>query len=239
MRSTRGDIISQALIRVGNNTATLQQAARFRLNRILQEIYQAFDWPFLYRIVPQDVLTNGVVTLPADFVKPEDDQSLLAQSTGGNPCVGVIQEVDHRYYQHYISQLTYSTQSVRPRIWTIDYGTQTGQAFPLPAMLVHCTFRYKFLPPDVPIGSGSDSVTHAYDADIPTFPWDTTLTDLVYEWAQSYEVDPRRGDQYQVNIQSVLRARGASFPERSFPSTVPLDPVVFSTPNWGFGRGRP
>jgi hypothetical protein len=235
MRSTRGDIISQALQRVGNNTATLQQAARFRLNRILQEIYQAFDWPFLYTIVPQDIQTSGLVILPPDFVKPEDDQSLLAQRTqSGDPVVGIIQEVDHRFYQHWTANISYSTQSIRPRMWTVDYGTNTGQAFPRPIELVHCTLRYKFLPPDMAL---TDAV--AYDADIPAFPWDTTLSDLVYEWAQSYEVDPRRGDQYQVNIQSVLRARGASFPERSFPSTVPLDPVIFSIPTVGFGRGRP
>ena len=235
MRSTRGDIISQALQRVGNNTATLQDAARFRLNRILQELYQAFDWPFLYRIAEQTVQPNGLVILPTDFVKPEDDQALLAQRTqSGDPVVGVIQEVDHRFYQHWTSNISYSTQSMRPRLWTIDYGSNTGQAFPRPIETVFCTFRYKFLPADMPLTDRT-----AYDADIPSFPWDTTLSDLLFEWAQSYEVDPRRGDQFQVNIQSVLRARGATYPERSFPSTIPLDPVIFSTPTTGFGRGRP
>lgn len=234
MRSTRGDIIDQALQRVGNTTATLKNAARFRLNRILQELYQGFDWPFLFTKVPIVIPPTGTIQMPADFVKAEDDQALFVEQTQGVAMPGPVQEVDHRAFERYRGTVGYTQQSTRPRIWTLDYGSMTGMSFPTPIEQCFCSFRYKFLPLDFPLDDPA-----AYDADIPFFPWDTTLSDLLFEWAMSYEVDQRRGDQYQVNIESVLRSRGATYPERSFPSTVPLDPVFFSTPTWGYGRGRP
>src|SRR5215472_18644979 len=116
MRSTRGDIIDQALQRVGNTTATLKQAARFRLNRILQELYQGFDWPFLFTKVPTQILPNGVVTLPQDFVKPEDDQALFIEQTQGVAMPGPVQEVDHRAFERYRGTVGYTQQATRPRV---------------------------------------------------------------------------------------------------------------------------
>src|SRR5215467_4908597 len=232
MRSTRGDILDQALQRVGNTTASLKNAGRFRLNRILQELYQGWDWPFLWTIGPLTIQTNGFIALPDNFVKPEDDQSLMITSAGGVQQPSIVTETDHRAFQ--LQQATSpNVMSARPRIWTIDYGNvpPVGRAWPLPTDTCQATFRYKFMPPDFPL---SDAV--AYDADVPIFQWDVLLTDLMFEWAQSYEVDPRRGEQYSVNADTVNRARGGSFPERSYPATVQLDPLVFSTPTWGYGR---
>jgi hypothetical protein len=45
-----------------------------------------------------------------------------------------------------------------------------------------------------------------------------------------YEADPRANDQLMKNREQLGLIRGASWPERSFRSTVPLDPTVFSTP---------
>jgi len=72
-RQSRGEIIASALTRVGNNEASLVQAARVRLNRILAELYLNWDWPFLYR--PLDVALGGAgsIPLPTDFLKSQDD----------------------------------------------------------------------------------------------------------------------------------------------------------------------
>src|SRR5215813_10129076 len=99
MRSTRGDIIDQALQRVGNTTATLKNAARFRLNRILQELYQGFDWPFLFAKVPVTIAPTGIVPMPADFVKPEDDQALFLEQTQSVAMPDRMQEVDRRSFE--------------------------------------------------------------------------------------------------------------------------------------------
>lgn len=225
MRSTRGDIINQALQRVGNNSASLVAQARFRLNRILQELYQGWDWPFLWRMSNVTILRNGILdlTLIDGFVKPEDDQSLMVLSTAGQPLQAVVTEVDHRTFYMNVHQST--SEGTVPRFWTIDYSGPTGRTWPQTVEDCIATLRYKFLPPDVSLADAT-----VYDADIPVFPWDTTLSDLLFEWAMSYEVDPRRGDQYQVNAESIARSRGGSFPERSYPSTVQLDPTVFSRP---------
>lgn len=224
MRSSRGSIIDQALQRVGNNTAQLRNAARFRLNRILQELYQGADWPFLWKAIEIVLPTSGVLDLSliVGFQKPEDTESLMLLSMGGAEYRHIIHEVDHRVYSQ---SVTSNIGGGLPQIWTINYAFPSGQTYPAPREQAVCLLRYKEIPADFPLTDAT-----AYDADIPTFPWDTTLSDLIFEWAMSYEVDPRRGDQFQVNVDSIARARGASFPERSYPSFVPLDPTIFSTP---------
>lgn len=224
MRSTRGDIIDHALSRVGNTTSTLTAKARFRLNRILQELYQGWDWPFLWTTVPITITTNGIVTLPANFLKAEDDQSLMVQTIGGMATQHVVTEIDHRTMAMMGQGLVSASA---PRTWTIDYATNTGRVWPLPNDICQATLRCKLLPPDFPITTNNSS---DYDADIPIFPWDILLTDLLFEWAMSYEVDPRRAEQMGVNVESVNRTRGASFPEKSYPTQVQLDPTIFSRP---------
>lgn len=224
MRSTRGDIIDHALARVGNTTSTLKAKARFRLNRILQELHQGWDWPFLWTTVPITIGVNGLVALPDNFLKAEDDQSLYIDTIGGNTTAHVVTEIDHRSMAMMGQGLVSASA---PRTWTIDYATNTGRVWPLPTDICRGTLRCKLLPADFPltINNASD-----YDADIPTFPWDNLLTDLLFEWAMSYEVDPRRGEQYTVNADTVNRTRGASFPEKSYPTQVQLDPTIFSRP---------
>jgi len=228
MRSSRGTIMEQALQRVGNTSKTMFDQARIRLNRILHDLHQGWDWPFLWTTITLPLAADGTVTLPADFVKAEDDQSLVVLSANGQPMRRVVQEVDHRTF----AALTQSgdVAGTIPRIWTIDYATMTGRAWPRNAASVE--LRYKFLPPDMPT---TDTI--AYDADIPSFPWDTFLMDALAEWGMAYEDDPRRAEQLTINEAMLQRLRGATWPERSFPSTVPLDPVFFSTPTWGSGRG--
>jgi len=236
MRLTRGEIIDSALQRAGNNTASMIAAARTRLNRILQDLNMQLDWPFYFTAAQVQVLPNGTVMLPDDFMKPEDTVSLVVQQTAGQNYNAVVNEVDHRTF--YTRRTNAVIQATLPRIWTIQYAqditTSTGVAWPMPNETCFCTFRYKFFTQDFPetnaAGSGAD-----YDADVPAFPYDAFLTDLLFEWAQVFEVDPRRADQLQVNTMQLQNIRGAAFPERSYPSNVPLDPVYFSTPTWGRG----
>lgn len=229
MRSSRGEIITQALQRVGNTNTTLKIQARIRLNRILQELQQGWDWPYLWTTQPVPILLNGVIPLPDNFLKAEDDQSLQVVTVNGMPFQAVVTEVDHRTFAH--NSVGVDASATFPRFWTIDYGTLTGRSWPRPRDPVQATLRCKLLPPDFPvIASGTGENSAAYDADVPAFPWDTLLTDLLFEWAMSYEVDPRRGDQYTVNAETVNRSRGASFPEKSYPTQVQLDPTIFSTP---------
>jgi len=227
MRSTRLDLIDAALKRVGNTTATLKDAARTRLNRILQDLHQQWDWPFLWLTATLTIQPNGLLVLPADFQKPEDTESLQIFQTGGVAQAAVVHEVDHRTFAMQAANQA-MVQATLPKIWTIDYASLTGRVWPLPNDSCLATLRYKTFPSDMPL---TDST--AYDNDVPAFPYDNLLTDLLFEWAQSYEVDPRRADQLSLNESLVQKVRGSAFPERSYPSQIPLDPLVFSRPAWG------
>jgi hypothetical protein len=229
MRSSRGEIITQALQRVGNTTTTLKVQARIRLNRILQELQQGWDWPYLWTAEPIVILTNGVVPLPANFLKAEDDQSLQIATVGGMPFQAVVTEVDHRTFA--LNAVTVDASATFPRFWTIDYSIPAGRSWPRARDQIAGTLRCKLLPADFPvIPTGVNENSAAYDADVPLFPWDILLTDLLFEWAMAYEVDPRRAEQMAVNAESVNRSRGASFPEKSYPTQVQLDPTIFSRP---------
>lgn len=223
MRMTRLDIINQALQRSGNNTNSLRIQARIRLNRILQDLYLQWDWPFLWKTVPVAIPPNGSFPLPDDFLKAEDDQALVVETVGDIIYNVAMQEVDHLDFVQKTRPLVSPT--TLPRIWTMDYATKTGAAWPRPAFTCACSLRYKFLPPDVAV-----TPTAAYDADVPTFPWDAYLSDSVLQWAMEYEADPRANDQLMKNREQLGLIRGATWPERSYRSTVQLDPVVFSTP---------
>jgi len=232
-------MIAQALQRVGNNSVSLTFQARIRLNRILQDLHQGWDWPFLWTTATLQITTGGVVAMPADFLKAEDDQALTIISAGGQTMRRPVQEVEHKVFEQRATDLG----GTIPAVWTIDYkrvfGLVTGRVWPRPTSGATATLRYKYLPPDMPVGSPTnpnDPATVAYDADIPSFPWDSFLIDALSEWAMAYEVDPRRAEQLTINGNSLAVLRNATWPERSFPMNVPLDPLYFSTPTWGSGR---
>jgi hypothetical protein len=232
-RSNRGQMIDQALQRVGNNSPSLKIQARIRLNRVLQDLHQGWDWPFLWTSASLLLPANGVIILPTDFVKPEDDQSLLVTQYRGQAMRRPVQEIDHRTFEQHRG--VDSGSGGCPQVWTLDYTTMTGQLWPRPAENAQGSLRYKFLPPDVLVDTTSNNFT-AYDTDIPSFPWDSFLTDQIAEWAMAYEDDPRRAEQIMINEELLKRLRGATWPDRSYPSNVPLDPLFFSTPTWGSGR---
>jgi len=236
-RMTRGQLIDQALQRVGNNSVSLKWQARVRLNRILQDLHRGWDWPFLWTVAPISISSAGTLdltTLPLEFVKPEDDQSLMVLTVAGNPVRRPMQEVDHKTFAMLRTGFIEVASGTVPRVWTIDYTTNTGRTWP--AAPAACELRYKYLPADVAVDPIEDQNGELYDADTPTFPWDAFLTDALLEWAMAYEADPRRAEQLTINEEMFKRWRGATWPERSFPSFVQLDPLVFSTPTWGSGR---
>jgi hypothetical protein len=218
----RGDIVTQALQRVGNTTVQLRAQARIRLNRILQDLYLEWDWPFLWRASTLQIPPGGSFPLPTDFVKAEDDQGLTLTAISGTTYQLPLQEVDHLTF----TQLTRpGVTATLPRVWSIDWGEGVGRVWPLPFATAGATLRYKRLPPDVP-----ENPPAPYDADIPTFPWDAYLSDALLQWAMEYEADPRANDQLLKNREKLGLIRGATWPERSYRPTVPLDPTVFSTP---------
>jgi hypothetical protein len=229
----RGQIIDQAMQRVGNNSPSILLQARTTLQRLLNDLYQQWDWPFLWTTSPVTLLPSGILdlaTLPLHFLKPEDDQSLALVTSSGER--RPIQEIDHRSY----AMRTTGGQgsSGTPRLWTINYGpAPTGLFTPRPAEALPAELRYKFLPATLPFAVG---VTGTFDTDVPPFPWDSFLIDTLTEWGMSYEADPRRAEQITINEAMLQRLRGATYPERSFPSQVPLDPLFFTTPTWGSGR---
>ena len=234
-RMNRGQLIDQALQRVGNNSPSLKIQARIRLNRVLQDLHQGWDWPFLWTTAPVVLQRNGVVLLPVDFVKPEDDQSLMVLAYQGQAMRRAVQEIDHRTYEAHRG-VHHAGSGGIPQVWTIDYATMTGRIWPYPLENTQGALRYKFLPRDVPVDQVIDPQYALYDTDIPSFPWDSFLIDSLSEWAMAYEDDPRRAEQLTINEEMLRRLRGATWPDRSYPAQIPLDPLFFSTPGWGSGR---
>jgi len=136
---------------------------------------------------------------------------------------------------------TAGSQQATPRVWHADRSTGLLLYTPAPLAPVQATFRYKFLPPDVPTGTGDrdehgdlDPDSTAYDADVPIFAYATYLSDAVLEWAMGYESDPRQSQQKADNYSMFQTLRGATFPPHSvFPLGPGLDPDVFGTPFGG------
>jgi hypothetical protein len=226
-QQTRGEIIESALTRVGNNTPTLQQAARVRLNRILAELYLNWDWPFLYATVPVALTSAGSVPLPAGFLKAQDDWALTITRVGDQPARRRLSEVDRMTFeQHRPTAPGYAM----PRMWHADRSTGSILYAPIPLDGCQATFRYKFLPPDMPVGDAE-----LYDDDIPIFAYANYLSDALLEWAMGYESDPRQFQQKADNAAMFQTIRGAAFPTHSvFPLGPGLDPDVFGRP-WGGG----
>jgi len=130
---TRGEMIAQALQRAGNNSVSLTFQARIRLNRILQDLHQGWDWPFLWTTATLQITTDGTVAMPADFLKAEDDQALMITVANGQTMRRPVQEVEHKIFEQRAVDMGGGTI---PRVWTIDYkrvfGLVTGRVWPRP-----------------------------------------------------------------------------------------------------------
>src|SRR5262245_59071319 len=174
-RMNRGQMIDQALQRVGNNSNSLKWQARTRLNRILHDLHQGWDWPFLWTILLFDITPSGAVQFPNDttFVKPEDNEAVVILSAYGQAMRQIVYEVDHQTLNRRIVE----TSGTVPRVWTMDYAQMIGIFWPRPTERCGAQMRYKFLPPDIAVDPVNDPNGAIYDASIPAFPWDSFLID--------------------------------------------------------------
>lgn len=224
-RLNRGTILDHALQRAGNTK--LRALARVHLNRILEDLYRDHDWPFLWVSVPVQ-LGGTVFTLPADFLQSQEDWGLTYIRDGVRT---PIPEVDRTKFVAGSRQT--GATAVAPMIWSADRSQGWGRIWPTPETALTGSLRYKMLPPDADPTNAA-----AYDADVPAFPWSAYLIDALYAWALDYEQDPRALAWLAPDgllDKQLARIRGTALPARSTPSTLPLDPQVFSSgrrPDW-------
>jgi len=218
-RLSRGTIISEALKKAGNTKLTA--AARIKLNRILENLYLEYDWPWLTAAGAFSI-GGASFALPGDFLKPADDAALYVTSVNGVAVRHEVREVDRETYERV---LTTDTTADRPTFWCVDYTNSLGLVYPTPVAPVSATLRYKTLPADVDVIQ-----TAAYDADIPTFPYHNYLIDAVYQYALEHDEDLRANEELAKLKLSLAQIRGTSNPLRSQPQTIPLEPSRFRTP---------
>lgn len=227
-RWTRGTIIDQALKRVGN--VKIKALARDKLNRILEDIYSQWEWPFLYKVFTFSFPasnTGGRLTiyasqaLPTDFLKTEHETTGLRITTvDGNPQSFPVVETDPVMFRR--SAVPYEQEGQRPLIFYVSYGEQFIYFWPRPTQACGATLIYKFLPPDFPLDDPVD-----YDADIPLYPWGNHLSMEIEAWALQYDRDPRM-DQARAEANAAFdNIRNIALPRQSQEQTLPLDPVVF------------
>lgn len=220
-RFTRKQIVDRALRRAGNTQLANgpEFEAQLWLNQILFDIYTLYDWPMLQTTVAMTL--NADITLPTDFAKTLDDNALVINTIDSSPVYRVIQQVDRETYDRVKGP---GTATGQPMVWFCDLNTSTGRIWPLASgQSVSGTLRYQSLPADIAIDLTGDSV-------IPTFPWHDFLIQALYTYTLEYENDGRAQAEVQKREAFLAKILKAAHPSRSGPSTIPLDPQVFSQP---------
>lgn len=177
---SRGAILQQALQKAGNKK--IVQLARDRLNRLLEELYTQYEWPFLYTdyqfMMPSgntggpplwptfqlptqfpltlQTIVGGVsqsLVYTVNFMKTMDEVTSLRISTKNGLTVD-LPIVETNPVQFRRRAIPHDLQGDRPLIWYVDYSTLFGVTWPVPTAACFCDLRFKFLPTDQPIGSG-------------------------------------------------------------------------------------
>ncbi len=235
-RWTRATIITQALERAGN--VKIKHLARDRLNRILEELYTQWEWPFLYKVFSLTFPsgnTGGQITiyasfsLPSDFLKTEQETTglrIIAQD--GLTVDFPVIEVDPVQFRR--RAIPHDLEGQRPLMYYCSYAEQVAYFWPKPTFVSNqAQLIYKFLVPEVAIGSGaaSDPVTQAYDAEIPLFPWGGFLSMAVEQWALDYDDNPKAGPKQQEVNATFDNIRNIAMPRASQEMNIPLDPLMF------------
>jgi hypothetical protein len=228
-RMTRGEIIQRAAQRAANTQQSVLSQARDRLNRVLQDLYIQYDWPFLFVEVGVTLPPVGSFTLPADFTKTQDEWGLRVTQWDGNAVNVPLVQVDPMTF---VSRMPWDAGPAHqlPRWWTIDHANGVGKFLPRPDVTTAASLRYKYVPPDMPTTDET-----AYNADVPVFPWGNYLSDVMLHWFYAYQGSMETQRQFVENKDAFDILRGATFP----PNTVlardlPLDPVIFTRP-WSGG----
>ena len=219
-RWSRGMILDQALKKVGNEK--IRGLAREQLNRILEDLYVQFEWPWLYRIMTVALGSTGTFTVPSDFLKTQtNDTGLRIVNLDGSPVDYPVYELDPAdFFRRAIPQVQ---EGQRALIYWVDYGLGVITYWPQPNVTCTAQFVYKYLPADV-----STADPAAYDADIPLFPYGRLLQLAVEAWAYQYEHDSL-GSQMSAQALAIgLDAvRNIALPRKSEADTLSLDEETF------------
>lgn len=234
-RWTRGTILDQALKRVGN--VKIKQLGRDQLNRLLEAVYSKWEWPFLYTTLNftfPAANTGGTMTqfastaLPADFLKTQSETTgLRILARNGNAFNRPVVEVSPLEFVRIA--IPNDQEGQAPRVFYCSLAESILYFWPRPTDTVSAQLVYKFLPDDMPIGTGdTDPVTIAYDADIPLFPWGGFLAKAMEQWAHTYEKDYTSAQVAQGEADVLFdMIRNIGLPRDSQEPTIPLDPRVF------------
>lgn len=236
-RWTRAQILTQALNRAG--TQKIAHLARDRLNRLLEELYTQWEWPFLYTeyLFTMPATNQGgparfvTFALPATFLKTEDEESLRILTQDGVTQGKVVLELDRGRFLR--AALPFDQEADAPRLWYVDYAQRFGVVWPRPLAALGMVLLYKSLPADVAIGTGgklgaaSDPDTVAYDLDVPLFPWGGYLAIEMEAWARQHEHDPQWQAAKAESMAAFDNIRSIALPRGSQSDVLPLDPGTF------------
>jgi hypothetical protein len=224
-RLTRGEIITQALNRVGNTK--IRRGARIGLNRLLESLYLSFEWPFLHTTLLIAVSPSATsFPLPADFTTTIDDYGLQVIDNTADGLKTRVAEVSPSVFE--MTANPTRSLSQYPQVWMPARATTIGHLWPQPEQAITLQLRYYALPADMPVTDvGADPT---YDADIPIFPYHQYLIDAVEHWALEYEHDRRAPVAKAMLMESLANIRGRATPHKSTANTIDLDPDVFGTP---------
>lgn len=233
-RWTRGHILDEALERVGN--VKLKHRGREKLNRVLEELYAQWEWPFLYKVssftLPAsnqggNLSIYASVALPADYLKSEQERTGLTIVTlDGTVSNQPIAERDPIAFRQ--QAIPSDQEGPHPVIWYGDHADRFLYFWPRPTQACVAQLIYKHLPADAAVGTGTDAATTAYDADIPLFPWGGYLAMEMEAWGHEYEENIQRAGMVRQDcLRALDRIRNVAMPRHTQESTVPLDPDVF------------
>lgn len=223
-RLARGEIITQALNRAGN--PKIKIGARIALNRILEALYTEHEWPDLATTLDGVSLSGPSFPLPADFLRVVDDLGLQILTVSGAPYKIAVKELDPQAFEAVSNPV--DQVSTHPFYYRIDRAANVGRLWPRATTAVTGRLRYVALPADVEVSGDMSDPT--YDADVPRFFHHGHLIEEVYAWALAYDKDHRATEAKMLAKESLAMVRGRILPRKAIPTTLELDPDVFSTP---------
>src|SRR2546426_2660291 len=223
-RLTRGTIVSLALRKAGNTQLAVGPTydAQTWLNQILSDLATEWSWPILMTSTPVSI-TGPTFSLPADFLKAQDDAGIVLTSIDGGAQRIFLDEVD-RFTLEVSQPSSPGGIGGFPRLWHADRNAGLGLVFPDPTGHVCLgTLRYQFEPADI-------AVDPTGDATVPWFPWPFYLVQALYVQTLAFEADGRGNAETLKPDDMLQKIRKAAKPLRAQEPVTPLDPQVFDTP---------
>jgi hypothetical protein len=220
---------------LGQPLTTGPSPATIFLTQILYDLYTQYEWPFLFKTVTLNLVTDSFA-LPDDFYESQDDNALIVlQSNGLQQAQVVIEVAADEFYGMAATQAVGNI----PYYWTADRQNFVGLLFPNCIGNTNTAqFRYRAIPAveTTPPLTQDETVINAI---VPVFPWANYLMQSLLVMCLQYERDPR----YDMEVQKLEMMRkqvlqGSSV-FRASSATIPLDPDVFRRPfrNDSYGPG--